>query len=95
MTSRATSPCSGWRKAPGASHDDEADPLVRPGRGCVALGDLAEVFLLLSPHMAGPVNETSIWVKEVPGEIFTPGAFAPPPGARTSSASPRRCGLGH
>jgi hypothetical protein len=39
--------------------------------------DIAEFFRLLSPHMAGPVNETSIWVKEVPGEIFTPGALAP------------------
>jgi hypothetical protein len=27
--------------------------------------------------MAGPVNENSVWVKEVPGEMFTPGALAP------------------
>jgi hypothetical protein len=39
--------------------------------------DIAEFFRQLAPHMAGPVNDTSIWVKEVPGEIFAPGALAP------------------
>ena len=39
--------------------------------------DIAEFFRQLASHMAGPVNDTSIWVKEVPGEIFAPGALAP------------------
>ena len=27
--------------------------------------------------MDGPVTEDSIWVTEVPDDVFTPGAFAP------------------
>jgi hypothetical protein len=39
--------------------------------------DVTEFFRKLAPHMDGPVTENSIWVTEVPDDIFTPGAFAP------------------
>lgn len=39
--------------------------------------DVTEFFRRLAPHMAGPVAEDSIWITEVPDDIFTNGAFAP------------------
>ena len=39
--------------------------------------DVTEFFRKLAPHMDGPVTEDSIWVTEVPADIFTPGALAP------------------
>lgn len=39
--------------------------------------DIAGFYASLNPHMAAPVDEESIWVTNIPGEIFTPGASAP------------------
>lgn len=39
--------------------------------------DIASFFASLDPHMAAPVAEESIWVTQVPSEIFTAGASAP------------------
>jgi hypothetical protein len=39
--------------------------------------DVTEFFRKLAPQMDGPVTEGSIWVTQVPDDIFTPGAFAP------------------
>jgi hypothetical protein len=39
--------------------------------------DVTEFFRKLAPHMGGPVTEDSIWVTQVPDDIFTPGALAP------------------
>ncbi|MBA3375305.1 MAG: hypothetical protein H0U00_05755 [Actinobacteria bacterium] len=39
--------------------------------------EIASFYATLDPHMAAPVAEESIWVANVPGEIFTPGASAP------------------
>lgn len=39
--------------------------------------DVTEFFRKLAPHMDGPVTGESIWVTEVPDDIFTAGALAP------------------
>jgi hypothetical protein len=39
--------------------------------------DIADFFKKLSVQMDGPLSEKSVWVSEVPGEIFSPGALAP------------------
>lgn len=39
--------------------------------------DIAEFFSALAPHLGAPVSADSIWVKHVPGEIFSEGALAP------------------
>lgn len=39
--------------------------------------EVTEFFRKLAPHMDGPVTKDSIWVTEVPDDIFTPGALAP------------------
>jgi DNA-sulfur modification-associated len=39
--------------------------------------EVTEFFRKLAPHMDGPVTKDSIWITEVPDDIFTPGALAP------------------
>lgn len=39
--------------------------------------EIGEFLATLAPHLGAPVTAESIWVKHVPGEIFSEGALAP------------------
>jgi hypothetical protein len=39
--------------------------------------DVIDFFSQLAPHMAGAVAEDSIWIRKVPGDLFTVGATGP------------------
>lgn len=39
--------------------------------------DVIDFFRKLAPHMPAPVGASSIWVLQVPGEVFSPGALGP------------------
>jgi DNA-sulfur modification-associated len=39
--------------------------------------EVTDFLRTLAPHMEGPVTEDSIWITQVPDDVFSPGALAP------------------